>query len=141
MVGLEIKYSEFIQAVFTDPTSEERALARNILRERGMTLRILLDAIDFLNGASRLVVDELEMVLDLMDRESPGVEATILASLRSAFDNELVIVFDWKPLKASCNVKTTVAGGVMFLTVGAPSLDEALQEAMSGGSHLALVVR
>jgi hypothetical protein len=120
MVALEIKKSMVIQAILEDPDSDLRQMAREALL-KNKRLRDVLEDVGFIKGLGPVEVYELdEVVLKNMDGH---VEFGILAFLGYAFAAKMPVIFDWYQREASCEVKTTIVGGKMFLTLGTPALD------------------
>jgi hypothetical protein len=120
MVSLEIKKSEVIKAILEEPTSDLRAAARKALADC-TSLRGVLEAVGFIKALGPMEVYELDHVV--LAQMPPEVEAAILTTLGFAFAAELPVIFDWYQREASCEVKTTVVGGKVFLTLGTPALD------------------
>lgn len=120
MVCLEIKKSMVIQAILENPHSDMRELAHRAITENP-TLRGLLEAVGFVKGLGPIELYELDQTV--MAHMDPEVEGMILTTLKFAFACELPVIFDWYQREASCEVKTTVVGGKVFLTLGTPALD------------------
>lgn len=131
MVVLKIRRTAYITAIFEEPQSSQRQFARGLLMKSDITLRYILKAIGFLHGMTEIEEKEMEMVFEELDR-SPGVETMLLAALRSAFDAELPIIFDWQRRESICDVKVSVAGNKMFLTFGSPEIDQSLMRQLAG---------
>jgi|HubBroStandDraft_2_1064218.scaffolds.fasta_scaffold718255_1 hypothetical protein len=120
MVALEIKKSDVIQAILSDPDSDMRQMARDALAKTP-TLRELLEAIGFVKTLSAVDLYELDQIV--LAHMEPEVEVAILTTLMFAFQAELPIIFDWVQREASCLATMNVVGGKVFLTVGTPMLD------------------
>lgn len=122
MVSLEIKQNMVIKAILEDPQSELRTAAREALAKT-TTLRGLLEEIGFVETLGPIELWELDQVV--LKNMAPEVEASVLMTLKFAFECELPVIFDWYQREASCEAKTTVVGAKVFLTLGTPAFDVA----------------